>query len=325
MNPQQLALVVVGATLGVLLVLLLLYGRPRRRAQEPLPATFSRGDPDSILEGPRLNKILVWGFASAVLITGILVLYFVLEPFRQVRYEESFFQISIDRGEAVWIEEAACAACHGPGGEGGFAATDPSWPAPPLNNVFFRMTRIEVQRIIEAGRPGTPMPAWAVDFGGPLHPAKVEDVLNFLETIQVPDDEHWELPADLTDGAQVFARKCAVCHGPEGRGQAMGAPLPTFYAPDLTTSFHRLGVPVMRAEVRRLLEIDLEEAPTDEEVDEAFAQVPVEDILEAGERAARNTIERGRSGTPMPAWTNRLTPEHIDAVIEWLRGVQQVP
>ena len=72
MNPQKIAILVVAATLGLLVVLLLLYGRPRRTRQEALPTNFSKGDPDSILEGPRLVKVQVWGVASAILITGFL-------------------------------------------------------------------------------------------------------------------------------------------------------------------------------------------------------------------------------------------------------------
>jgi mono/diheme cytochrome c family protein len=335
MRPQQIAILVVVATIGLLTVLLLVYGRPRRSRQEGLPTNFSRGDPDSILEGPRLQRVQVWGVASAIFITGFLTVYFVIEPFREASYGKKFLTASIDRGEIEFRPNAAegqaganCAQCHGPNGEGGFAATDPSWPAPPLNNVFARYTRDEIMRIVRMGRHGTPMPPWGIEFGGPLNEQKIEDVVNFVETHQVEEGKHWELPADVKSGRTVFERKCAVCHGNNARGQAMGAPLPTFFAPDLTTEFYRLGLKVMRTTITT----DLRNAalakhadnpdPTDEQIDAKLDATSAADIMKAGEEAALNTILKGRPNTPMPAWQNRLREEQIDAVLSYLRSIQ---
>lgn len=325
MSPQQIAVVVVAATLGALVLLVVLYGRPRRTRREGPPTNFSTGDPDSVLEGKRLQRVQVWGVASAIFVTGFLAVYFVVEPFRQEAYSEHFAQKSVERGEEIYFEEANCAQCHGGDGSGGFAATDPDWPAPPLNNVFYRYTRDEVKQIIEQGREGTPMPAWAVDFGGPLNEQKVNDVLNYLEEIELPEEERLELPADVTGGEEVFARKCAACHGPNAEGQAMGQPTPSYYAPDLTTEFYRLGLQAKRSDLTEELKVELNREPTDEEVDEAMAEVPDEGIIEAGEEASRMTIIQGRRPTPMPGWLNRISEEQIDAVVAYLRSIQQVP
>jgi len=93
-KPQTIAILVVVATLGLLVVLLLLYGRPRRARQEGVPVNFSRGDPDSVLEGPRLQRVQVWGVAAAIFITGFLVVYFVIEPFREAAYGKKFLHAS---------------------------------------------------------------------------------------------------------------------------------------------------------------------------------------------------------------------------------------
>lgn len=334
MNPQQIAIIVVAATLGLLVVLLVLYGRPRRTRQEGLPTNFSRGDPDSVLENARLNKVLVWGVASSVLITAFLVIYFVVEPFREAAYGKKFLEASETRGEREFRPEgttpgANCASCHGPEGEGGFAATDPDWPAPPLNNVFARYTRDEITRIVRQGRPGTPMPSWGIEFGGPLNEQKIEDIVAFIQTFQVEDDAKFELDKEITSGREVFSRKCAVCHGPDAKGQGMGQPLPTFFAPDLTTEFYRLGLKVSRTNVTLELRNKAMAAhkpnpdPTDEQVADAIAALSDEEIMKAGEQAARETIMRGRPNTPMPPWQNRLRPEHIDAVLEYLQSIQE--
>jgi mono/diheme cytochrome c family protein len=336
MTPQQIAVLVVIATLGLLVVLLIIYGRPRRAQQEPLPANFYRGDPDSVLEGPRLAKVQVWGVAAAIFITGFLVVYFVVEPFREAAYGKKFLSASIERGTEQFRPDTAkgqtgvnCAQCHGPNGEGGFAASDPSWPAPPLNNEYARYTRDQIKLIIQMGRPGTPMPTWGLDFGGPLNDQKIEDVLNFLESIQVKDK--YELPPSITSGAEVFTKKCAVCHGKDAHGQALGQPLPTFFAPDLTTEFYRLGLKVTRDSIKLdmtnklLAQHSAVTTPSDADVAKALAAVPVSEIMTAGETAARNTIMNGRQNTPMPTWKDRLLPQHIDAVLAYLKSIQRTP
>lgn len=302
-----------------MLVLLFVYGRPRRATQEPMPANFSRGDPDEILEKSRLARIQTWGLASAIFCAGFLTIYFVIEPFREAQWEQKFQDESIARGKEEFGPDGInCAQCHGAEGEGGFAATDASWPAPPVNNEIHRYTRTEIRRIIEAGRPGTPMPAWGIAFGGPLNDQRLDDVVNFLESIKVDEKDKYELPASVTDGKAVFDQKCAQCHGPAARGQALGKPFPTFYAPDLTTEFYRMGVKVLQ-------ENAMAKDPT-LTADVARAQAaakPMAEILAEGEKAARNTIEKGRQNTPMPGWENRITEQHIDAVIGYLRSIQR--
>lgn len=330
MNPQQIAIIVVAATLGLLVVLLIVYGRPRVARQESIPTNFQRGDPDSVLEGSRLNRVLVWGVATSILITGFLIVYFVVEPFREAAYGKKFLHAAQERGEIEFTsaQGANCASCHGPGGEGGFAATDPSWPAPPLDNVFARYTRDEITRIIRQGRPGTPMPPWGIEFGGPLNEQKLDDIVNFIVGLQKSDDEVFELAADIRDGREVYERKCAVCHGGNAKGQGLGQPLPTFFAPDLTTEFYRLGLKVTRnrvtTELRNaaLARHDDNPEPTAEQIDAAMAAVSDAEIMEAGEEASLDTIMRGRPNTPMPGWRNRIREEQIEAVVAYLRSIQ---
>lgn len=324
MSPQQIATLVVAGTIGLLLLLLVVYGRPRRSRQEPTPSNFSRGDPDSVLEGSRLQKMQVWGLASAVFVAGFLALYLVVEPFREARYTGAFLERSVVRGEEVFLEGAACANCHGPDLTGGFASSNTKWPAPPLNNVLARYTRDQVMEIIERGRPGTPMPPWAVEFGGPLNFQKIDDVLNYVESKQLEKDKHFELPATLTDGRQIYEQKCASCHGDDATGRPMGRGLPTFVAPDLTTEFHRLGLGVMRERLARqiFIEKDGEDATT-EEIETRLEQTPFDVILDAGKDAALKTIEDGRTNTPMPSWENRITEKQIEAVLSYIQSIQK--
>jgi mono/diheme cytochrome c family protein len=224
----------------------------------------------------------------------------------------------VDRGQQEYETGVQCNRCHGPDGGGGYAATDTSWPAPPLTNEFARYTRTEIRRIVEQGRTGTPMPAWGIAFGGPLNDQRLDDVMNYLQSIQTGDKKKFELAETETDGRKIYETKCKDCHGPDARGQALGKPLPTFYAPDLTTAFYRLGLKVLQER--------LQAKDPALKVDDAKAQArakPMNEILAAGEEAARSTIEKGRPNTPMPAWKNRIGPKQVDAVIGYLRTIQR--
>lgn len=63
-----------------------------------------------------------------------------------------------------------CAGCHGADGRLG--------PAPPLNDAIFLtiVPDAELLRLVEAGRPGTPMPGFSRQHGGPLTEAQVRAV-----------------------------------------------------------------------------------------------------------------------------------------------------
>lgn len=61
-----------------------------------------------------------------------------------------------------------CAGCHGADGQFG--------GAPPLNDGLFRaiVPLAELERTIAKGRPGTPMPAFAIEHGGTLTSAQIQ-------------------------------------------------------------------------------------------------------------------------------------------------------
>src|SRR5581483_6280631 len=114
-----------------------------------------------------------------------------------------------------------CSGCHGAQGKMG--------PAPPLNDARFLniIPDAELLRVIERGRGGTPMPAFAKDQGGSLSEAQVKAIATGIRS-------HWAKPSSTsTDelppylarehgnakrGEKVFSRVCAMCHGEQGKG-----------------------------------------------------------------------------------------------------------
>lgn len=235
------------------------YAGPARPALG-IPRAMRPGQPDEVLEGPRLFRIQTAGFVFTVLLAAFIVGYWLPEAQRQAAFQERFNEESVERGRLIYdspppLEEdldpvafkeeeraislgLSCVNCHGPEGSGGFAQPpfrDPVtgeviafYQAPPLDNVFQRWDEEVVRFTIERGRPGTPMPAWGVDYGGPATPQMIDDVINYLKTLPGNQQPPAELPAgcdepsaanELSCGQAIFETRCAVCHGPEGQGK----------------------------------------------------------------------------------------------------------
>jgi len=130
-----------------------------------------------------------------------------------------------------------CAPCHGAGGEG-----SKGYPNLVDNKWLWGGHLDEIAQTIthgsrsgdEAGHQGS-MPAFGRD--GMLKPDEISTVADYVRSLA-------GLPtapgADLARGAKIFAANCAVCHGPQGKGnREVGAPNLTdniwLYAPDKQT------------------------------------------------------------------------------------------
>jgi mono/diheme cytochrome c family protein len=230
-------------------------------AQLGIPRALRPGETDEKLEGRRLQRVQVGGVIATVAIALFIPAYWLPEADRQEAFQERFDEESVERGELIYsappeLEEdadaaafreeeraislgQACINCHGPDGEGGTATPDFLDPvtqqtvvyrAPPLNNVFTRWDEEVIKFTIERGRPGTPMPAWGVAFGGSMTDQMINDVINWLRTL--PDNSQApEISEECGDpdpvggentlqcGKEIFEARCAVCHGPEGQGK----------------------------------------------------------------------------------------------------------
>lgn len=165
----------------------------RRRDKGEIPANLRPGITDDELETKRLERTQ----QTAVLVTAFLAIslpiYYLTEKGRQEGFVEQFAEESVHRGEHLVIEYD-CYGCHGPDGVGGAAAytekrtgVSVNWAAPPLNDVFYRYSPEEVNFWVTHGRGNSPMPAWGTEGGGPLNEQQVQDIVNYLQTIQLPE------------------------------------------------------------------------------------------------------------------------------------------
>ena len=111
-----------------------------------------------------------------------------------------------------------CAVCHGKVGEG-YAADH----APALGNPDFLASASDefLRRAIENGRAGSTMSAWARGRGGPLNLSDVDSIIVFLHTLRPRHraalDES-PMHGDAAQGAAIFAKECASCHGDHATG-----------------------------------------------------------------------------------------------------------
>jgi mono/diheme cytochrome c family protein len=284
---------------------------------------------DEQLEGPRLNKVLLWGLALVAVNAVAIPLYWLNEPSRQAGAIESFDQTFIGWGEELFATTAEggfnCAGCHGAEGVGGVASytlqnpatgevKQVAWKAPSLQTVLLKFSVEEVTFIITYGRPFSPMSPWGLAGGGPMNDQQIETLVAYLQSVQKTPEE---AQADVTealaaakddpanagksDGELLFnlqassgTYSCARCHT---HGWSYDEPLIAgggAMGPNLTGG----------SEVRQFQQ-------------EADQVEFVTDGSELGKRYG----SQGQGSGRMPGFGQVYTEEQIQAVVEYERGL----
>jgi mono/diheme cytochrome c family protein len=185
----------------------------------------------------------------------------------------------ITRGSQIY--DANCAVCHGSEGQGRVGAN--------LSNDFPAIDPEAFARAaIEQGIPGSAMPAWSQQYGGPLNDQEIADVAAFVTSLSggrspmaptatpLPVTPVPTVPGATGDpghGRTLFVENCAMCHGDRGQG-LVGANL-----------------------------------------NKAFASFDPQQFVRA-------TVADGIAGTAMPAWSQAkggpLTEQEIDDISAYI-------
>lgn len=254
MSVRLLLLLVNGTALAAVIayVIVTLRSTPSTRPPQNLTSFLADGD----LEGRRLERALAVALLCSAAIAVSLPLYWLREPQRQKQSAEYFDEGAVNRGAVLFANKQSesydnaisllCADCHGVDGGGGVAPTTytapgsstpirVSWAAPALNTALLRFSADEVRGILTYGRPGTPMQAWGTAGGGAKNKQSIDDLLAYLESIQItpeaartqsaealdawrdePDKQVEDARTALADArAQVEAAKSGVDTTPE--------------------------------------------------------------------------------------------------------------
>jgi mono/diheme cytochrome c family protein len=132
-----------------------------------------------------LDRHYAWGLVfMAVLILGF-VIYGIQEPTLRARAAQQQQATYAHLGAGLFANN--CASCHGRAATGG--------SAPTLNSKQFLTTTSDEQArlLIAGGVSGTSMPAWSLDFGGPLTDEQIRQLVAYLRSLQpnAPDVPNW--------------------------------------------------------------------------------------------------------------------------------------
>ena len=151
---------------------------------------------DEDLEGQKLDRSLTFALIMLAILAVVLPFYWLAEPGRQDGAEDAY-QLKFEvEGETTYVSGAQCVNCHAAGGVGGQAAyvlqdgdgqflANANWYAPSLNDVLLRYSEDEVRFVLNYGRPGSPMAAWGTPGGGPLTEQQVQNIIEYLKTVQI--------------------------------------------------------------------------------------------------------------------------------------------
>ena len=183
-------------------------------------------------------------FMLVMIILGVVALF---EPARLQRTSEAFIGRQIEKGAVLYHEN--CAECHGVEGKSlnciDYSGDEKGCVGLPLNHAPLlcgdpseRMQQLGwesskgnfIFQTVSSGRPGTLMPTWSKDFGGPMEDYQIEQITAFIlnwaedpelcgegavvEAVEWP--ESWEeLPeGDVANGTDIYlANACNACHG----------------------------------------------------------------------------------------------------------------
>ncbi len=131
------------------------------------------------------NKVMLVGTVLMVLMILIFPLYRSVEPSN--REDARATQLTSRISEGSRIFDQSCASCHGDDALGG--------DSPALNAKQFLQEAKDDQiaQIVSVGIPGTEMPSWSQDFGGPLTSEQINAIVTYLRSLEpnAPDNPNW--------------------------------------------------------------------------------------------------------------------------------------
>jgi cytochrome c len=186
-------IVLIGASVAAL-------RRPRRAAGPDIPPAMRPGPSDPDLEKPVLEKL----YASALILIVIMALWipgvFLRENVTNADDLRVLKALSVERGFFTSLPGSEvnqigfnCQRCHGPGLSGGRNVFNGGIvPVPNLQTVCggekfghgLIKSLTDVVNTIAQGRTATDMPSWSVRYAGAMDDQQINDLVNYILSIQ---------------------------------------------------------------------------------------------------------------------------------------------
>jgi mono/diheme cytochrome c family protein len=145
-----------------------------------------RDDPVVVRQSLRWKRV---GTLMLALLVVAFPVYKAVESSRRIDALQSQDTALMGSGQQLW--GLNCAACHGLNGQG--------VDAPALNSQeFFQGTSDEqIAGIVRGGVPGTAMPAWWNEYGGPLTDQQIAEVVAYIRSWEktAPSCPDWRTPS----------------------------------------------------------------------------------------------------------------------------------
>jgi mono/diheme cytochrome c family protein len=301
---------------------------------------------DEELEGPRLERMQLWGVVLLAIIVVALPLYWIFEPSRQAGAQEGWDNRFASWGSQLFASTADggfnCAGCHGGmagvGGEAPFTITDPvtqevqavNWKAPAVNTVFYKFDESEIRFILVYGRPFSPMSPWGLAGGGPMNTQQIDNLIAYMKSIQIPRENCAEgedplvcdsgnLPAEIQGEIQAAAERAVAAGDAETIGEALfnlelgSGAYSCARCHTLGWSYGQPGVSGQGAFGWNL---------TGGSVNAHFAdQAQLVSFIKSGSEFGRLYGRNGQGSGRMPGFGSLLTDEQIDAILEYVRSL----
>jgi cytochrome c oxidase cbb3-type subunit 3 len=165
-----------------------------------------------MLKDENYTKHLTVGLVLTLLILAGFTFFIFTETGHLEDAAAAFKGERITHGREIFAKQ--CSTCHGIQGEGGIgtALNNKQLLKNTFDEVFFS--------VIRSGIPSTQMPAWSVDFGGPLTDEDVRAVVAFIRAWEdtAPEIKPVVFVPSPERGALLFATVCEICHGENGLG-----------------------------------------------------------------------------------------------------------
>jgi hypothetical protein len=201
LTQAQGVVLVIGGAIFVLIAGAVLVVRGRRRVEAPdIPIAMRPGPSDPDLETPLLTKLQGWGVLLVVFFVIWIPVTWLFEPGRNLDQEKALLTDSIARGASdvqLFNEEnqggIGCVRCHGPNLSGSKildTATGAVVNTPNLTTVcggpwtghtlIYSLNDIYIT--IMQGR--NLMPSWSIKFQGALDDQQINDIVNYITSIQ---------------------------------------------------------------------------------------------------------------------------------------------